>query len=206
VGAANHDLLNQAASGDEQALADLLQQHTPTVRRQLAGKIPRRWQSVLAMDDVLQQTCVDVFLNMDQFDPRGEASFTTWLVALAKHNLTDALRMLEADKRGKDCWRAQPEAGEDSFVALYELLGDTRSTPSRHVARDEACAALKCAIEQLPETYRRVVQMYDIEGRAVEEVARAFERSPGAVYMIRARAHRRLGVFLGSASKYFSSA
>jgi DNA-directed RNA polymerase specialized sigma24 family protein len=44
--------------------------------------------------------------------------------------------------------------------------------------------------------------MYDLEGRPVQEVAQALGRSPGAVYMLRARAHRRLSEIMGTASRY----
>ena len=200
------DLLRQATSGDDHALAELLQEHGPVVRRRLAGEVSRRWQSALSMDDVMQQTYADAFLDIGRFDPDGEGSFVAWLTSLAKCNLVDVLRMLEAEKRGKGRGRVQPEAGHESFVALSELLDAGRSTPSRHVARDEACAALECAIQQLPESYRRVVQMFDIEERPMKEVAQALNRSLGAVYMVRARAHRRLREFMGSASNYFSKA
>ncbi|MBP7937722.1 MAG: sigma-70 family RNA polymerase sigma factor, partial [Phycisphaerae bacterium] len=44
----------------------------------------------------------------------------------------------------------------------------------------------------LPETYRRVVEQFDIEFRPPAEIARALGRSVGAVYMVRTRAHDRL--------------
>lgn len=206
MGSSDQDLLSQAASGDEQALTRLLQEHGPIVRQRLAPRIPHRWQSVLSVDDVMQQTYTDAFLDMDRFTPTGEGSFTAWLTSLAECNLTDALRMLDAAKRGKDHQRIEPQAGHDSFLVLHELLGATRSTPSQHVARDEARTALERAIQQLPDTYRRVVEMYDLEARPVEEVARVLKRSPGAVYMVRARAHRRLRDLMGNTLKYFSTA
>ena len=51
---------------------------------------------------------------------------------------------------------------------------------------------LKAAIDQLPKDYRRVVQLYDLDGLAAAEVARQMDRSDGAVYMLRARAVDRL--------------
>ena len=199
-------LLRQATSGDGHALEELLQGHGHVVRRRLAGEIPRRWQSALSMDDVMQQTYADAFLDIDRFVQDGEGSFTTWLTTLAKCNLVDALRMLQAEKRGNGRRRIQPEARNESFVALYELLDAGRTTPSQHLAREEARTALECAIRQLPESYRRVVEMYDLRGESVDKVAQALKRSPAAVYMVRARAHRRLREVMGNPSKYFSKA
>ena len=206
MGSSDDDLLSQAASGDGRALAELLEEHTSVVRQRLAGKIPRRWQSVLSLDDVMQETYTDAFLDIDRFTPEGDGSFTAWLMSLARCNLVDALRMLKAEKRGGNHQRVEPQTREDSCVALYEVLGATQTTPSRCAAREEARAALEHAIQQLPETYRRVVQMYDFEDRPVEEVGRALKRSAGAVYMVRARAHRRLQAIMGSVSKYITKA
>lgn len=200
------DLLRRAASGDRDALRALLKKHGPAVRRQLIGRIPRQFQSVLSIDDVMQQTYTDVFLNIGHFVLLKEGSFRAWVLKIANHKLIDALRMLEAEKRGADSRRVQPEVQEDSFVALYEMLSAGLTTPSRHVARGETRTAIQQALQQLPQDYRRVVHMFDLEGRPMEEVAEALGRSPGAAYMLRSRAHHRLRELMGSPSKYFGTA
>lgn len=201
---ADGGMVDRAIAGDRDALVTLLERHGPTVRRGLAGSIPRRWQSVLSLDDVIQQAYTDAFLGIGRFVPRGDGAFAAWLATLAKRDLLDALRTLEAQKRGGDRRRIQAPTNQDSFVELYELLGGTTTTPSRHAARNEARVTLERAIQCLPPVHRRVVQMYDIDGCPVEEVAAEFGRSAGAIYMLRARAHDRLCEFMGTASKYFS--
>jgi RNA polymerase sigma factor (sigma-70 family) len=205
VSASDNHLLNQAASGDRHALVQLLEQHGPPVRRRIEGRIPRRWRSALSADDIMQQTYIDAFVDADRLVANGKGSFPKWLGSLAKCNLLDAIKMLEADKRGKGRPRIELRTREDSFIALHELIGSAHSTPSQHVARDEACDALERAVRQLPEVYRRVVEMYDLADRPVEEVARELERSPGAVYMVRARAHRWLRDIMGRESQYLST-
>jgi len=191
-------LLCKAIGGNRCALAQLLEEHTPTLWERVARKIPRRWRSVLSVEDVLQQAYTNAFLCIGRFDPAGAASFATWLTSLAWHNLADAVRMLEAEKRGGGRRRVTPHSREDSFAALYDMLSAAGATPSREVARRERHKALEEAIRHLPETHRQVVQMYDLEGRPVSEVAAALSRSPGAVYMIRARAHARLCELMGN--------
>jgi len=206
MASSSEDALRQAAGGDRDTLRRLLREHGPTVRRRLSGRIPRRWRAVLSIDDVMQQTYTDVFLALDRFAPQGDGAFTSWILKIANRNLIDAMRMLEAEKRGKDHRRIRPEAGEGTFVALCEVIIGGGTTPSRHVARDEALAALERAIKELPDAYRQVVQMFDLESRPMEEVSRAMGRSPGAAYMIRARAHRKLCELMGNPSRYFSTA
>ena len=91
-----------------------------------------------------------------------------------------------------------------SFVALYEQLAGSGSTPSRHLARREAETAMKEAIARLPEVYARVVRLVDLEDRPVRDVARELGRSIGAVYMLRTRAHERLRRLMGTAGRFFS--
>ena len=202
---AESSLLERAAGGDQDALEQLLQRDGPLVRGHLAGEIATRWQSVLSIDDVMQQTYIDAFLDVGRFEPRGDGSFAAWLTTLARRNLLDAIRMLDAEKRGGRHASGGPRSAEESLAVLSGMLGHAQSTPSRHAARNEARASLRKAIEQLPDTYRKVVQMYDLEGRPIEEVAEALKRRPGAVFMLRSRAHRYLRRTMGTASLYLST-
>lgn len=65
-------------------------------------------------------------------------------------------------------------------------------------------AELERMLSRLPADYERVIRMYDLEGRGIEEVASELGRSSGAIYMLRARAHERLAGLLGSESRFFS--
>ena len=198
-----NDLLHQAVNGNDQALCELIERHGPSIRRRFTRKIPKRWQSVLSLDDLMQETYTDAFLHITDFEPRGESAFESWLATIARHNLINALQMLEADKRGGQRWRAQL-VDSDSFDTFYDQLVGTNNTPSRDAAKLEACSALKGAMAQLQEDHHNVVQLYDLEGRSVADVSRMIRRSNGAMFMLRARAHRALRQFMGTASDFLS--
>ena len=200
----DEELVNAAIDGDGEALAQLLRQHGPVVRRSLEGGIPKRWQSILSVDDVLQQTYTDAFLDVGTFVSRGEGAFRAWLVTLAKRNLLDAVKAMKAARRGGHRRRVEARSTEESVQVLVELLSDSGSTPSRHAATGEACTAMEVAITHLPPTYAQVVRMCDLEARPVEEVAQTVDRTVGAVYLLRIRAHDRLRTLMGRTSKYFS--
>jgi RNA polymerase sigma factor (sigma-70 family) len=197
--------VERATQGDRAALTELLELEGPAVRRVVEAELPKRFQSLLSADDVMQQTYADAFLGIERFVPRGEGAFRAWLTRLAKRNLVDAVRMLSAEKRGGDRRRVDAHALEESYAALYEVVQRTLSTPSRQVASREARAALDDALAKLPEHYAKVVRMYDLEGRPIEEVADSLGRRVGATYMLRSRAHDRLGVLMGSASQFFTA-
>ncbi|MEE9294185.1 MAG: sigma-70 family RNA polymerase sigma factor [Phycisphaerae bacterium] len=194
----------RAIRGDREALATLLESTGPTVRRAMAGQIPERWQSVLSEDDVMQQTYADAFQNIRHFTPLGDGAFRAWLSSLAECNLRDALRMLGADKRGGNRRRVEAIRSDGSYVELYNLLSDSGTSPSRHVGRDEARDEMEQAIENLPETYRRVVRLYDLDERPAKQIAESIGRSVGAVYMLRSRAHDLLRAAMGASSKFFT--
>lgn len=203
--ATEDELLQQACDGDEKALGKLLALHTPELRRVVAGKLSTKWQSRLFEDDILQETFTDAFLDIHQFKPGSDSVFLAWLTTLATRNLLDAIRMLEADKRGGNVRRVTPGGSNESYADLMGELGGTATTPSGHVARDEAKAALDRAIAQLPDHYRRVIRMYDLEERPLADVAEAMERSLGATSIMRHRALRMLGEIMGPASQYLSN-
>lgn len=197
--------LDRAIGGDREALSGLLAEAGPDVRRIVEAEFPRRFQSSLSMDDVMQQTYADAFVGIRRFVPRGEGAFQAWLIRLAKRNLVDAVRMLSAEKRGGDRRALETQTPESSFAAFHEYLLRTFSTPSRSIAGREAKVALEEALAALPDHYAQVVRLYDLEGRSIEEVATAVGRSEGATYMLRSRAHDWLAERMGSASRFFTT-
>lgn len=203
-GASEADLM-LAVRGDRPALSRLLQVHAASLAAQLAERFPRRCAAAFTIDDVLQQTFTDAFLAITQFEPRGPGTFLAWLVTLGRRNLQDAIRLIDADKRGGGRVRPAVDVDSDSSVQLFERLSGSDTTPSRHAARAEMCGALRHALQALPEPHRRVVQLVDLEEQAVERVAEILGRSAGAVYMLRSRAHRWLQELLGRPSQFLSS-
>jgi RNA polymerase sigma-70 factor (ECF subfamily) len=199
-------LLIKARSGDTGALAAILEACAPQVRARIEGRISPQLRSSLDVDDVLQVTFIEVVTRIGRFTSGGVNGFVAWVIRLAENNLIDAIRSLEAAKR-PDPSRRVDRVGSgmyESMVALVDMLSGTLTTASQHVARSEAVELLEAALKSLPRDYERVVRMYDLEGRPVEEVAAALGRSEGAIFMLRARAHERLREAMGPAERFFS--
>lgn len=185
-------LIERAAAGDENALSEALLLAAPRVRAIIEPAIPRKWQSVLATDDVMQQAYSDAFVGIRGFTWRGDGSFEAWLTTLAKRTLLDTIRMLEADKRGGQR-RQLPLNADASAAGLIEVLVPAQSrTPSRAAAAGEAIQLLHRAIATLPPPQRTVVEQFDLAGHEAAAVAAELGRSVGAVYMLRSRAHAHL--------------
>jgi RNA polymerase sigma-70 factor (subfamily 1) len=196
-------LLYAAVSGDADVLATLLKKYAPNVRASLAGQIHKKWQSVLSEDDVMQQTYADAFTDIGNFDPEGDGSFSGWLCRLAQCNLRDAIRMLQAAKRGGRINRVELDLAESTRL-LVSMLTASGMSPSSHAAGKEAEALLAQALAQLSPASQIAVRMFDLEGHDVEDIAQELDRSVGAVYMLRARAHDKLRKLLGATGNFFT--
>ena len=200
--AADRDLLNAAATGDTGALSELLQRHGPEVRRRLV--IGHAWRVMVESADVMQVTYLEAFLRIDQLEARTGDGFRAWLDRLAQNNLRDAIRELEAQKRPDPRHQVGRGPKDDSASSLLEALSCGTPTASHVAAGREAKGALDAALAELPPLYAEVVRLHDLQGHAVTEVAATMGRSPGAVYMLRARALDRLRELLGPESRFFS--
>jgi RNA polymerase sigma-70 factor (ECF subfamily) len=194
------EVLQRAVSGDRDALTALLEHHAPALRHRLEGKIDPRWQAVLSVDDVMQETFTDVFLGVSRFAPQGEGAFLRWLFTLARNNLRGAIKELKSLKKGGDRQRLGGNPGGDSCLDLLHLLGGATTSPSTAAARNEAQQLLNRALERLPSPDAAVVRLYDLEDRPIDEVAEVLGCSRGAAFMRRARAHARLRQLLGRSS------
>ncbi len=205
MSATESDLVARAIRGDSEALTELLEQEGPIVRQRLEAKIGIAWRSVLDADDVMQVSYMEAFLQVNRFQPAGPGAFRAWLAQIAENNMRDAIKSLERAKRPDPRKRVHGPPGEESFVALVEVLGATNSTPSKHAARGEVKTAIDAALAKMPADYSRVITLYDLECRSAQEVAAVMGRSTGAIFMLRARAHDRLREVLGSSSQFFSN-
>jgi RNA polymerase sigma-70 factor (ECF subfamily) len=197
-------LLERAQDGDLECLVQLLETVGPCVRAIIEPKIGRKHRSVLSIDDVMQVTYMECISRIHTFTGGGTRGFQAWLVRIAENNLIDAVRGLEAAKRPNPSRRIDHHDRDDSMIAMVEAIGVTVSTPSLAAARGEVVRTIHDALERLPADYARVIMMYDLQGRTIDEVVHEMGRTKGAVYMLRARAHEHLREVLGSESKYFT--
>jgi len=200
------NLLSAARAGDRGALVDLLEAIGPQVRARLIPKINGHVKTFLDVDDLMQVTYIEAITRLDRFQDGGASGFLAWVTRLAENNLIDAVRALEAAKRPNPHKRVEANArADESMVGLVEVLGLTSTTPSRAAAMGEGVRALQAALMTLPPDYEKVIRMYDLECRPIEEIVRELGRSEGAIYMLRARAHDRLRELMGPAGRFFSA-
>ncbi len=203
---AETDLIARAVAGEEPALERLLLAHADRLRAHIGRKLPAALRSVVAEDDIIQETFIDAFRRIGLFQPHGDSAFYNWLVVIADHRLQDAIKAQQADKRGGG--RAREELRGDrwgeSVDELIELLAGPAHTPSQSAARHEAVSAVQVGLASLKEDYRRAIQLRHVRRLSVAEAARVMGKTPDAVRNLCRRGLEELRTVLGRSSQYLT--
>ena len=200
------ELISQAVGGDQQSLGCLLFEHYDRLLAFIAKKIPASRQARISPEDVLQQTFVEVHVEIHAFDPRGPEAFYRWLSTIANHRLLDAIKADNTAKRGGGRVAAHGGVQQtaESVVDLIDLLSAADMTASRIVARHEAAGAMQVGLAGLQEDYRRAIQLHHIEGLEVAQIAEIMNRSPRAVRHLCRRGLKELRESLGPMSQFLT--
>lgn len=132
-------------------------------------------------EDVIQDAYVRAYEHLGQF--AGKAAFSTWLTRIAIH---EALRRKRRGGRVEELETVQNREG--SIPTLRSSTPD----PEAQTAQSQARQFLQAAIEALPEDYRTVVVMRDVEEMNVAETAACLEVSEALVKTRLHRAHAML--------------
>ena len=132
-------------------------------------------------EDAAQETVIKVYLNLHLF--RGESQFRTWVLSIARNEGLARLRRLGT--RREDSL----DAGMDEQSGDYTpaILTSWREVPAQALERKELGELLRKAIQGLPEIYRNVVLLRDVEEMDIRETSAALGISEGAV---KVRLHR----------------
>ena len=164
------ELISRVLAGDPSAERALYDAHVDRVFRlvyRMAGDLDRA-------QDYTQETFIKAFSRLGDF--RGEAALSTWLCSIAISITLNGLRKVRRLN--------EREVGLDDVIAP----GHTRRE-----AEPDLKARLHQAIDDLPDGYRAVFVMHDIEGYTHEEIASSLGVQPGTskAQLFRARARLR---------------
>jgi RNA polymerase sigma-70 factor (ECF subfamily) len=132
-------------------------------------------------EDAAQETAIKVYQNLHNF--RGDSQFRTWVLSIARNEGLGRLRKA-ATRREHSL-----DAGLDDQSGDYTpaILTSWREVPSQALEQKELGAILRKAIEGLPEIYRNIVLLRDIEEMDIRETAAVLGIAEGAV---KVRLHR----------------
>lgn len=181
-------LLVQARRGDEHALGRLLEHYRPYLSLIARLKSDAQLRRKIDDSDLVQDTCLSAHRDFAQFRGGTEKEFTTWLREIMAHAAANLARDHQRQKRDIRNERQLYTLLSQSSQILERALATTDSSPSLRAERRERAVLLANALDELPDDYREVIVLRELEGKSLSEVAEAMGRTPNAIQKLWARA------------------
>lgn len=165
--------------GKEDTFADCVVQHLPYLRRMV--RCLTRDETMT--EDIVQETVLKALAHADDF--RFESTLKTWLTSIAKNEFRQLYRC-----KWRTC-SVQLMAGDLEDERLPYV--DSTRPSYQAVERD---ALIRHAVSRLPESYRSVVELCDLQRVSLQEAAARLRLTVAAVKTRRRRARKKLRPFV----------
>jgi RNA polymerase sigma-70 factor (ECF subfamily) len=171
------ELVRLAQAGDADAFRVIMQRCNQRLFRVARSVV----SDAAEAEDVVQEAYTRAFAAIGDF--RAEASILTWLTRIALNEARGRLR-----RRRPTVGLEQVEAaqGNGAEVIHFPMAGQIDS-PEGNAARSQIRELIESAVDDLPDAFRVVFVMRDIEECTIEETARTLDLKPETV---KTRLHR----------------
>ncbi len=178
--AEDRNLLEKAQAGDMAGFEALVERH----RDHVYSLALRMTRSEADAAEVTQETFLSAYQHLAEF--RGEAAFGSWVHRIAANHSLMRLRHSRVVKNAEEEIKGQPEFNERGSLAEYPESDWSRRADER-VLDSELRRAIQQASDGLPESYRQVFLLKDLDDLSYEEIA---EITGDSVPAIKSRLHR----------------
>jgi len=182
-GERDEELFQRFLDGDEQALSVLLTRHRGAVKAALNRKIPDRMRRRISVMDVVQDAEIAIFEKCERFENRGDGSFRRWLFGISENKLREALR-----HHGGTAKRAAGQEATTGQRPATAAFAGNGPSPSEAAMGVEFAEQVRIAMQELPDDYRRVLQLTREAGLTIREAAEHMDRSREATKKLYGRA------------------
>ena len=171
------DCIRRILAGEKQLFHDLIRPCERSIYFLLFSLLKNEADA----EDVAQETVIKVYQNLDKF--RGDSQFRTWVLSIARNEGLGRLRKIS--NRREDSLDAETDEQTGDYTPA--ILTSWREIPAEALEQKELGNILRDAIEGLPEIYRNVVVLRDIEELDIRESAAVLGISEASV---KVRLHR----------------
>lgn len=113
-------------------------------------------------EDVVQDTFLRVYMNLDRYDENQK--FSTWIYRIATNLCIDRLR------KRKPNYSLDAEMPDGEGSDWYSLLASQQDTPEQEVVLSETQYIIRRAIGNLPEKYKSVVVLRYLHDMSLQEI------------------------------------
>jgi RNA polymerase sigma-70 factor, ECF subfamily len=169
-------MITAILAGDTKLYHDLIRPYERRVYKMALSFVKNEADA----EDVAQEAFLKAYHHLASF--RGEAKFSTWLIAIAINESRSRVRRVGAIRI-----ESIDQASQQGDHVFSAILRDRRELPSEALERKETRRMLQNAIVGLPEIYREVFLLRDMEELSNAETAEALTVSIGTV---KVRLHR----------------
>ena len=168
------EIVRRVRAGEKALFELLMRRHNQRIYRAARSVL----KDEADVEDVMQQAYINAFTHLHQFEDR--AQFSTWLTRIA---LNEAFaRRQKQQSRESTATHLDDESG-----ALMETIRSPHADPERQAYAQELREVLEHAIDELPEGYRTVFMLRDVEGLSTSETGAGLGLGDEAV---KTRLHR----------------
>jgi len=168
-------LIERARAGDQEALERLFARHLKPLQRWARGRLPKWARDLSDTDDLVQDTLLQTFKKIDDFEPRRVGALQAYLRQAVLNRIRNELR-----RKGR-----QPHATD-----LEGIEVDTAQSPLEQAINREAVERYERALERLTAEEQEAIIAKVEMGYTYEELAQALGKPTAEA--ARKAAHRAL--------------
>jgi RNA polymerase sigma-70 factor (ECF subfamily) len=181
----DEEVVLRVRAGEHGLFELLMRRHNQRVYRAVRAVV----RDEADVEDVMQQAYINAFTHLHQFEQRSQ--FSSWLIRIALNEAFGRRRKVLAVESTTN-WRTADGHRGDPMDSLTSPAAD----PERQAYAQELSRVLEAAVDALPEAYRTVFMLRDIEGLSTSETGEGLGLGEEAVKtrLHRARAMIRRGV------------
>ncbi|MFC5407619.1 RNA polymerase sigma factor SigW [Cohnella soli] len=168
-------LARLARKGDQRAFAEIVDLYKDKLFH-LAYRMTSNRQEA---EDVVQETFLRVYKNLDRYDENQK--FSTWIYRIATNLCIDRLR------RRKAVYSLDAESSEHEGLDGYAMLPSDDRTPESELLLSETQKLIQEAIATLPVKYKSVMILRYLQDMSLQEISDVLDMP---VTTIKTRVHR----------------
>ena len=180
----DHELVARCRAGDEGAFDELVRRHQQRALN-VAYQVLRNYEDAI---EVAQDAFVRVYRNLGSF--RGDCEFTTWLHQIVVNLARNRHRWWK--RRGKQSTVSLDEPRDTPDGTLLPQVESGTDAPDVEAVKTEFIQQISAAMERLPQSFREVLVLRNVEELSYEEIAGVLGLSIGTVKSRIARARAAL--------------
>jgi RNA polymerase sigma-70 factor (ECF subfamily) len=147
--------------------------------------------------DVTQDVFIKVFRSIGGF--HGDSSLKTWIYRIAMHEASNSRRWWVRHKKAEiTIDDSVPEDDSELHFSLRDTLADQRESPFESARQAQLRATVEAALREVPESFRTVVILREVEGMSYDEIADILGIHMGTVKSRLLRGRAALRTILGA--------